>query len=61
MIPSTDEIQRILNEYQSWYNEHRVHAAHEAHTPAERVEGVDPISAFYSVKGSIEPEIKVTR
>ena len=61
MIPSTDGMQRRLNEYQVWYNEHRVHAAHEAHTPEDRNRGVDPSPTLYTVNGGIEPEIRVTR
>lgn len=56
MIPSTDGMLRRLNKYQVWYNEHRVHAAHEAHTPEDRIKGV-----FYAVNGGIEPEIIVAR
>jgi len=61
MIPSTDGMQRRLNEYRIWYNEHRVHAAHESHTPEDRIRGVDPIPILYTVNGGIEPEIRVTR
>jgi len=61
MIPSTDGMQRRLNEYRIWYNEHRVHAAHEAHTPEDRIRGVDPNPILYTVNGGIEPEIRVTR
>tara|TARA_R110002111_G_scaffold67833_2_gene110298 strand:+ start:3314 stop:4492 length:1179 start_codon:yes stop_codon:yes gene_type:complete len=61
MIPSTNGMQRRLNEYQIWYNEHRVHAAHEAHTPEDVIRDVDPNPTFYTAKGGIEPEIKVTR
>jgi len=61
MIPSTDGMQRRLNEYQNWYNELRVHAAHEAHTPEDMIRGVEPIPILYTVNGGIEPEIRVTR
>ena len=61
MTPSTDGMQTRLNEYQVWYNEHRVHAAHQAHTPEDRIRGVDPIPILYTVNGGIDPEIKVTR
>ena len=61
MIPSTDGMQTRLNQYQIWYNEHRVHAAHESHTPEDRIKGVDPNPILYTVNGGIEPEIKVTR
>lgn len=61
MIPSTDGMPRRLNEYQIWYNEHRVHAAHEAHTPVDRIRGVDPIPVLYTMNGGIEPEIRLAR
>tara|TARA_R110002073_G_scaffold206775_1_gene366753 strand:+ start:309992 stop:310996 length:1005 start_codon:yes stop_codon:yes gene_type:complete len=61
MIPSTDGMQRRLNEYQIWYNEHRVHAAHEAHTPEERIIGTEPIHILHTMNGGIEPEIRIAR
>ena len=61
MIPSTEGMQKRLNEYQTWYNKHRVHAAHEAHTPEDVIRGLDPNPTLYTAKGGIEPEIKVTR
>jgi len=61
MIPSTDGMQRRLNEYQVWYNEHRVHVAHEAHTPEDRIKGVEPNPILYTENGGIEPEIRVSR
>ncbi len=61
MIPSTEGMQRRLNEYQIWYNEHRVHAAHKAHTPEDVIRGVDPIPILYTVHGGIKPEIRVKR
>ncbi len=61
MIPSTEGMQRRLNEYQTWYNEHRVHAAHDAHTPEDIIRGLDPIPIICTVNGGIEPEIRITR
>ncbi len=61
LIPSAEGMQTRLNAYRIWYNEHRVHAAHEAHTPEDRIRGVDPIPILYTVNGGIEPEIRVTR
>ncbi len=61
LVRTTEGMQRRLSEYQTWYNEHRVHGAHESHTPENRIRGVDPIPILYIVKGGIEPEIRVTR
>lgn len=61
MIPMTDGMQKRLDEYQIWYNEHRVHGAHHAHTPEYMIKGVDPNPILYTVRGGNEPEIKVTR
>ena len=61
MIPSTDGMQRRFSEYQVWYNEHRMDAALEAHTPEDRVRDIDPSSILYNVNGGIEPVIRVTR
>ena len=61
MIPTRDGMQTRLNQYQIWYNEHRVHGAHQAHTPEDMIQGLDPNPILYTVRGGIEPEIAVTR
>ena len=61
MIPTTGGMQRRLDEYQMWYNVHRVHGAHHAHTPEDMIKGVDPNPILYTLKGGAEPEIAVTR
>ncbi len=50
-----------LNEYQVWFNEHRVHEAHQPYAPQDMIKDVDPNPTLYTVNGGIEPEIKVTR
>lgn len=61
LIPTEAGIQERLDEFQIWYNECRVHGAHDAHTPSEWLKGVgrDPIR--YTQRGGKEPTIQINR
>ena len=50
-----------LEQYRVWYNVHRVHGAHEAHTPEDRMSGIEPAPILYTARGERVPEISVTR
>jgi len=61
MVPTVPRMQQRLEQYRAWYNQHRVHGAHEAHTPQDRMGGIEPAPILYTARGERVPEISVTR
>ncbi len=61
LIPTQPRMQHRLDQYKAWYNQHRVHGAHEARTPAERMERVNHQPILYTARGDRIPEISVSR
>ncbi len=61
LIPTEAWIQERLDEFQIWYNEHRVHGAHHAHTPDEQLAGIERDPVRYTRKGGKEPTIRIDR
>jgi len=60
MVPTQPRMQKRIEQYKAWYNQHRAHAAHEAHTPEDRMAGIDPKPILYAVRGERIPVISVT-
>ena len=61
MVPTQPRMQQGLEQYKAWFNQHRVHGAHEANTPQEKMEGHEPRPILYTVIGETKPQIFVTR
>ena len=61
MVPTQPRMQKRLEQYKAWYNQHRVHGAHHAHTPEDKSEGREPKPILYTARGGIQPEVVVTR
>ncbi len=61
IAPTQPRLQRRLEQYRAWYNQQRVHGAHCAHTPEEKIDGREPSPVLYTASGGIEPQILVTR
>ncbi len=61
LIPTEARIQERLDEFQIWYNEHRVHGAHRAHTPCEQMIGIERDPVRYTQRGSVGPTIRIDR
>ena len=61
MVPTQPRMQKRLEQYRTWYNQHRVLGAHHAHTPEDKSEGREPKPILYTARGSIEPQIFATR
>ena len=61
LVPTQPRMQSRLDQYKAWYNQHRVHGAHEAHTPQDRISGVEPEPILYTARGDRIPEISVSR
>ena len=61
LIPTEARIQERLEEFQLWYNEHRVQGAHPAHTPNEQLRGVERASIRYTQRGGTTPTIRISR
>lgn len=61
MTLTAPRMQRRLEQYKAWYSQHRVHAAHEAHTPQDRMAGIEPQPILYTVRGERVPAISVSR
>jgi len=61
LIPTEARIQERLDEFQLWYNEHRVHGAHSAHTPNEQLVGVEREPVRFTHRGCVEPTIQIDR
>ena len=51
MVPTQPRMQKRLEQYRAWYNQHRVHGAHHAHTPQEKMQGHEPVPILYTAKG----------
>lgn len=60
-IPTEVGIQERLEEFQHWYNECRVHGAHDAHTPNERLAGIKRDPVRFTHGGGVEPTIRIDR
>lgn len=61
LVPTQPRMQKRVEQYKLWYNEHRVHGAHEAHTPTEGMSGIEPEPILYTARGERVPEITVSR
>lgn len=61
LVATEARIQERLDEFQIWYNEHRVHGAHRAHTPDEQSEGIQRNPVRYNQRGGKEPAIQIDR
>jgi len=61
LIPTEARIQERLDEFQIWYNEHRVHGSHPAHTPNEQLRGIERASIRYTQRGCAIPAIRISR
>lgn len=61
MVPTQLRMQKPLEQYRAWYNQHRMHGTHEAHTPAEQMTGVELKPILFTARGERIPEIKVSR
>lgn len=61
MVPTQPRMQKRLEQYRAWYNQHRVHGAHHAHAPQEKMQGHEPVPILYTAKGETEPLILMTR
>ena len=62
LFPSTGAVQRRVDAFMEWYNEHRPHAAHGIRTPVEAEAGIrSRTPERYAQRGTIEPCIRVTR
>ncbi|GAB4520877.1 MAG: hypothetical protein Tsb0013_24350 [Phycisphaerales bacterium] len=62
LFPSTSAVQRRVDAFVEWFNEHRPHAAHGIRTPVEAEVASRPIAPVrYAERGTILPCIRVTR
>lgn len=61
LIPTEARIQERLDQFQIWYNQYRVHGAHHAHTPNERLTGTERDPVRYTQRGGVEPTIRINR
>lgn len=61
MVPTQPRMQKRLEQYRAWYNQQRVHGAHHADTPTDKIEGREPKPVLYTASGGTEPQIIVTR
>jgi hypothetical protein len=62
VMPKRRSIQRRLDEYATWHNLHRPHAALGSLTPSEAARGTRrPEVIRYREGGELEPEIRIRR
>lgn len=61
LVPTQPRMQKRMEQYKAWYNEHRVHGAHEEHRPTERMGGVEPEPILYTARRERVLEITVSR
>ena len=58
IVPTQPRMQKRMEQYRIWHNEQRVHGAH---TPTERMGGIEPEPILYTARGYRIPEITVSR
>ena len=61
IVPTQPRMQKRLEQYKAWFNQHRVHGAHHAHTPEDKIAGREPKPILYTARGRIELQIFVAR